>query len=142
MKRGVIPDQNIQGEVKGLSENDYGRPGHVFRWVMVGIVILVALWFAVSLASMFMHPMQDMYYPFYRPFFFPIGFLFGIFMIFIVFGALRWVFMPRGWRHSRKRWQYRDESYYILRERYAKGEITKEQFEQMMQDLQKQPPNS
>ena len=141
LEREVAPGRTFRRKWEGLSGNDFGRPGHVLHWVMVGIVILVALWFAVSLASMFMHPMQGMYYPFYHPFFFPFGFLFGIFMIFIVFGALRWVFMPWGWRHRRRRWQYRDESYYILRERYAKGEITKEQYEQMTRDLQKEPPH-
>ena len=124
-----------------MDEKDYARPGHIFRWIMVVVVILAALWFAISLTSMFMHPMQGMYYyPFYHQFFFPFSFLFGIFLIFIVFGALRWAFMPWGWRRGRRYWRYRDQSYYILRERYAKGEITKEQYEQTMQDLQKQPP--
>ena len=31
-----------------------------------------------------------------------------------------------------------DDAYYILQARYAKGEITKEQFEQMMRDLKQQ----
>jgi uncharacterized membrane protein len=78
----------------------------------------------------------DFYYPFYRPFFFPFGLLFGIFLIFIIFGALRWVFWPWGWGYRRSHWRYRDESYYIVRQRYARGEITKEQFQQMMRYLQ------
>src|SRR5574341_1450171 len=38
--------------------------------------------------------------------------------------------------YPRRYWRYGDDAYYILRERYARGEITKEQFEQMMRDLQ------
>jgi putative membrane protein len=76
---------------------------------------------------------------YYHPFFFPFGFLFGLLAILMIFGALRWLLAPWGYGHRRRYWRYRDQSYYILRERYAKGEITKEKYEQMMQDLQKQP---
>ena len=36
----------------------------------------------------------------------------------------------------RRYWRYGDQAYYILRERYARGEITKDQLDQMMRDLQ------
>jgi len=124
-----------------LSENDWGRPGHIFRWVMVGVVILIAVWLAASIFFLVTRPVQTSYYPLgiYHPFFFPFGFLFGIIAIMMIFGALRWLLSPWGYGHRRRYWRYRDESYYILRERYARGEITKEQYEQMMQNLQKQP---
>jgi putative membrane protein len=79
------------------------------------------------------------YRPFFTPFFFPFGLLFGIFLIFIFFGALRWLFWPWGWGYRRGYWGHYDDPYYLVRARYARGEITKEQFEQIMQDLQKQP---
>jgi putative membrane protein len=119
-----------------MSENDWPRPGHVLRWFIVTVVILAIIWVALSAFFFFMRPISPFYHPFYRPFLFPFGLLFGIFLIFIIFGALRWVFWPWGWGYRRRHWRYRDESYYILRQRYAKGEITKEQFEQMMHDLQ------
>ena len=124
-----------------MSENDRERPGRIFRWIMVGVVILIAVWFAASLISFVTSPTQSSYYPMqgFRPFF-PFGWLFGFFVIFIIIGALRWLFWPWGYMHRRRYWRYRDESYYILRERYARGEITKEQYDQMMQDLQKQLP--
>ncbi len=71
----------------------------------------------------------------FRPFF-PFGWLWGFFFIFIAFWFVRWIFWPWRWHYPRRYWRYGDEAYYILRERYARGEITKEQFEQMMRDLQ------
>jgi putative membrane protein len=111
----------------------------VFRWLIVGGIIIVVVWFALSFFFFVTRPIQGFYYPFYHPFFFPFGLLFGLFFIFIVFGALRWVFWGWGGGYRRRYWRYGDQSYYILRERYARGEITKEQYEQMMQDLQKDP---
>ena len=68
-------------------------------------------------------------------FFFPFGF-FSIF--FILFLVSRLVFWPwgRGWglRHGYG-YHYGDANE-ILRQRYARGEITKEQFDQMMRDLE------
>ena len=124
-----------------MSGNDWGHPSHVFRWVMVGVVILIAVWLLASIFFLFTRPMQATYYPmsYYHPFFFPFGFVFGLIAIFMIFGALRWLLVPWGHGNRRRYWRYRDESYQILRERYAKGEITKEQYDQMMQDLQKQP---
>ncbi len=122
-----------------MSDDDQRHPGRVFRWVMLGLVMLVVLLFAIPFIFYVTQPTQRFPYPFYRPFFFPFGLFFGIFVLFIIFGVFRWVFWPWGWGYRRRYWRYRDESYYILRERYAKGEITKEQYEQMMQDLQKHP---
>jgi putative membrane protein len=81
------------------------------------------------------------YYP--RPyFFFPFGFLIFFFVIFFVARGLFWGW-GWGWRwrggYSRGywgRWGYYGEATEILRQRYAKGEITKDQFDQMMRDLQ------
>ena len=70
-------------------------------------------------------------------FFFPFGFLFFVLIAALLF---RWVFWPRPWGGYRQGyWNYQGDAYEILRERYAKGEITKEQFDQMMQDLQRSP---
>ena len=64
----------------------------------------------------------------------------GIFSLFFLFWAVSWFFRPWGWGWGYRRrygwWRY-DGASQILRERYAKGEITKEQFEQMMRDLER-----
>jgi putative membrane protein len=84
-------------------------------------------------------PVSGTYYPY---FFFPFP-LFFIFGIFAFFWIVRWLVFPwrGGWGYRGRYWRYQDQSYYIIRERYAKGEITKEQFEQMMRDLQQQNTN-
>lgn len=74
-------------------------------------------------------------YPFYyRPFFWPFGWLFGFFFLFLLFRFLFWPW-GWGWGYRRRYWDY-DRSYYILRERYARGELSKEQYESMLRDLQ------
>ncbi|MBO0888583.1 SHOCT domain-containing protein [Candidatus Bathyarchaeota archaeon] len=59
--------------------------------------------------------------------------------MFAIFFVLRWVFFPRRWGYWRPYWggwSYGDRAYYILRERYARGEISKDQYDQMMHDLE------
>lgn len=67
-------------------------------------------------------------------FFFPFGFLFFFLFIFLI---LRLVFWRgyRGWGYWGHR-RYWGDAKEILRQRYARGEITKDQFEQMLRDLE------
>jgi putative membrane protein len=61
-----------------------------------------------------------------------------IFIILVVLLIARWAFLP--WRNGyppSSCVQYNDSVYSILKERYAEGEITKEQFEQVMLDLKR-----
>ena len=75
-----------------------------------------------------MYPM-----PFFGWFFWPIGI---IFILFLVFGLLRWLLFPWGRGYYGGRWQRYGAPEEILRRRYARGEITKDQFDQMMRDLE------
>ena len=89
-------------------------------FVLIGVAVLLGIYYRVPGTS------------------YPYEFGWGwIWLIFAFFWIVPWVF-GRGWRGYRyRRWyRYDDGSYQILRERYAKGEITKEQFDQMMRDLQ------
>jgi putative membrane protein len=118
-----------------MNDDHWDRASHALRWVAIVVMILALVLVALSAFFFVARQMSGVYRPFYYPFFFPFGLFFWIFIIFSVLWALRLVFSP--WGYRRRNWRYRDESYHILRERYAKGEITKEQFEQMMQDLER-----
>jgi len=58
---------------------------------------------------------------------------FAILVISIIVSIIRRV---RGHRHSKCCGWHGNDSVEIIRERYAKGEITKEQFESMKKDLE------
>ena len=106
-------------------------------WGLVGLIILIGISIAVSLIFA-PRSSGGGFYPFFFPFHF--GWLGGIFLVFLIFFAIRWLFWPGRWNY-RPYPQYRDDAHNILRERYAKGEITKEQFEQMMHDLDRADGN-
>ena len=59
--------------------------------------------------------------------------------IFMIFAVLRLAFWGGGWRlgYHGFGWMYSDPKQ-ILSLRYARGEITKEQFDQMVRDLEPQ----
>lgn len=83
---------------------------------------------SILAAFLFFRPPAAPYHPFFL-----FGWLGGIFVIFLVFWIARWFLWP--WR--RGGWyEYEHRSAEsILKERYARGEITKGQFEEMMRDL-------
>ncbi len=108
-------------------------------WVGVGVVVVVVGLFAF-LTGLYSNGTATPSPAYYAPFF-PIGFPWvgGIFSLFFLFWAVSWFFRPWGWGWGYRRrygwWRY-DGASQILRERYAKGEISKEQFDQMMRDLE------
>ena len=74
-----------------------------------------------------------------------IGILIGLFFLFIFIWIIVWLarsimWISRGYRYSsqnRSMWWDHDDALEILRERYARGEITKEQYDRMRDDLEK-----
>jgi putative membrane protein len=116
-----------------------GRRGMV-GWIIGALVILL-------LAGLFVVPFFFSGYPMgpygYYPhtyFFFPFGFLIFFFVIFFVVRGLFWGW---GWRGGYSRGYWHNRGYFgdateILKQRYARGEITKDQFDQMMRDLKAQ----
>jgi putative membrane protein len=65
-------------------------------------------------------------------YFFPFGF---IFFFIIVFFVSRLLFLPWGWGRRGGYWYGYGDPKDIIKRRYARGEITKDQFDQMMRDL-------
>jgi putative membrane protein len=122
---------------RGMSSS-HTRRGAV-GWMIGALVILALL--AVFAGSFFFYgPMTGQYGYYPRPFFFfPFGFVFFIIIFFVVRG-LFWGW-GWGWRGGYSRGYWHHGGHYgdateILKQRYAKGEITKDQFDQMMRDLQ------
>ena len=122
---------------RSLSSNRAKRG--MMGWIIGGLAMLLLL--GVFVVPFFYYGSAvgpNCYYP--RPyFFFPFGFLIFFFIFFVARG-LFWGW-GWGWRGGYWRGYWRHGGYYseaeeILRQRYAKGEITKDQFDQMMRDLQ------
>ena len=123
-----------------MNDQEWRRVRRFIAWGVFGLIVLVGVSIIASLLF-FGTRSSGTFYPFFPAFFFPFhfGWLGGIFLIFVVLLIARWVFLP--WRNRDSPPSYsqnRDNAaQYILKERYAKGEITKEQFEQMMLDLKR-----
>lgn len=121
-----------------MNENQWNHPRHYLGWAIFGVVAIAVVIFALS--AVFFWPMSNAanYPMFYRGGFFPFGIFFGLFWLFVAFMVLRWIFWrpwSRGYGGRHWRYGYGDE-YTILRQRYARGEITKDQYDQMMRDLE------
>lgn len=68
---------------------------------------------------------------------FPLGWFFLIPVFFLVFFGLRWFFWGWwGWHGGLYQGARYDPAVEALRERFAKGEITREQYEQTRRDLE------
>jgi uncharacterized membrane protein len=123
--------------VTRTSEYQWRHPGRFILWSFIAFLAIIGTIAAIGLV--FFRPAPVMYYPVAYGWF-PFGFLFPLFFIFAAFWILRWLFFPWRWGYSRRYWGsgwgYGDRAYYILRERYARGAITKDQYDQMMRDLQ------
>ncbi len=79
---------------------------------------------------------------------FPFGWIWIFLGFFLFFGLLRFAFWgPRWWGGYYRHYGYgpygrENDAYHILRERYARGEITKDQYDAMMRDLYQPPRQS
>jgi len=122
-----------------MSDQESNRIRRIVGWGIIGLigVIGVSIVLSLFLAS---RPLGGFYHPFFFPFHF--GWVGGILLIFLVFWIARWFFWPwRGGSGGGGSYPYthheqRANAETIVRESYAKGEITKEQYEQMLHDLQ------
>ena len=123
------------------TQSTYGEQhrhrGNPFAWAVLAvfIVTIVAFLAVLTIRGYPSSPAPAYYgYPgFGWWFLFP----FGIFFLFIVlFFVSRLIFWPMGWGWGRRYWYGYGDAREIIRQRYARGEITKEQFDQMNRDLE------
>ncbi len=109
--------------------------GFFVMLVLIGVAVVLAVLTRTT-------PVGNALFPF------GFGWVWGILGFFFFLWIFSWIFSPWGWGRSWWRWggPYRyyqpwghEDAVEILRARYARGEITKEQFDSMMQDLRRQP---
>lgn len=104
-------------------------------WLYGAIAIggTLAVLAAIIIAASLLRPTWfsgDSFHPWFPSFwFFPfVGFLIVIFFV-------KWSLWGWGWRSSD--WRHYSDATRILEERYAQGELTRDQFEQMRRDLER-----
>jgi putative membrane protein len=103
------------------------------QWAIIGIAALLVVAGILLVSDLGVGRMRGYGMAFYP--FLPFGFgLFWAFWILLLIAIPIVVLSTRG-RGERAGAPQQDEAIRILRERYAKGEITKEQFDQMTRDL-------
>jgi uncharacterized membrane protein len=104
------------------------RYGRYLLMLPVGLIVLVVAFYLVA----------------ERGGYFPGEFLLLLVVVLAVMFLVRMMFWRSRRNYARQRWQG-NEAVRILRQRYARGEITKEQFRQMLWDLrhsEDKPPDT
>lgn len=123
----------------------YGPRPRPFRWapIIIGVILIGV---AALLLLVFLYPASFGLGP--APYRFGLfgGFFFAFFILIVVFFIVRVAFWStRSSRYARGYRQYPPGGYVpnrpamVARMRYARGEITREQYEQIMQDLSRRP---
>ena len=97
---------------------------------MVGLLLMMPIGIILAIVLF--------YFEVSRGGFFPGELLVVLLLIFIVLFVARLIFW-RSRRERMRRYWGQDGSVRILRERYARGEITRDQFDQMLRDLDRRP---
>jgi putative membrane protein len=116
------------------------RRWHAGHWIRLGFLVVFAVFVAAMIYYMFTYGATAM--PAGSVYWFPFGWLWIFFGFFLFFGLLRFAFWGPRWGYYRHygygNYGRENEAYHILRERYARGEITKDQYDAMMRDLYQQ----
>jgi putative membrane protein len=109
------------------------------RWLWLPVIVAASL-IVVAFASWTYYGAQGPAYANGPWLWFPFGWFLFIPAFFLIFFSLRWFFWGGwgwGWRGGWYGGGYYDPALQMLRERFAKGEITKEQYDQMLRDLER-----
>jgi putative membrane protein len=116
---------------------------HPHRWVYIGLAVMLAL-IGVAILLVILTPATFGYHPSAGGFG-PWGAFGGFFLIFLFVLIILWIVRIGMWSSRSQRYGQRGAggrhyaAFAIARERYARGEITREQYDQIMQDLQRPP---
>lgn len=105
----------------------FGRSGRGAPWThVVGTLLMLPIGVIIALVLI--------YFVAYSGGYFPGELLIILVAVFLGVFVARLLFWRSRRRYWRERWRA-NQPIRILRERYARGEITKEQFDQMLRDL-------
>jgi putative membrane protein len=104
---------------------------------VVAIAVIALVFVLGAVLAHYYYPAGVPYYgyPWFGWWFFPFGFFIFFIFIFFIFRVVFWGW-GGGWGGRRRYWNGYGDPHEILRRRYARGEITKEQFDQMNKDLE------
>jgi len=112
------------------ADHDWNRHRRVIGWGIAGLLLLIGIAIVIGvLVRAIVGPGAGFG-------FFPFGFFIFVFYLFFLFRGLFWGWGGWGWRGYSMYGGYHDGAAEILRRRYASGEITKDQFDQMMRDIE------
>jgi len=101
------------------------------KWVLVPVLLLAGLAVVAVATSFYWHAAAPQAYGWWP--WAPLGWFFFIPVFFVAFFVLRFFWWGPWGGHG---WYYHEDSAMsVLRGRFARGEVTKEQFEQMRKDL-------
>jgi putative membrane protein len=132
------------GQYGGPYAGGYAEPPrpHPRRWLFIGLAVMLAA-IGVAVFLVILTPATFGYHP--ASGIGPFGLFGGFLLIFLFVWIILWIVRIGMWS-SRSRGYNRPGgrgrrygAFAIARERYARGEITREQYDQMMQDLQRPP---
>jgi uncharacterized membrane protein len=115
-------------------ENEPHRSRRGLRVLWLGLAIMFVL-IGIAIVILVLATLQHI----------PTGYsgvrlLIGLLWLLVILWVISLIFRAfsysrRYYRYQRRNWQNYDSAFRIVRERYASGEISKEQYEQIMQDL-------
>jgi uncharacterized membrane protein len=121
------------------------RRWHPGDWIRLGFLLVFAVFVAAMIYARFTAAPSVHGAP-HLGWWFPFGGIWLLFGLFLFFGLARRAFWGPWWWGGFRRGGYGygchgpvDEAYRIVRERYARGEITKDQHDAMMRDLREPP---
>jgi len=115
-----------------MSARNWASPTRFIGWAFAALIALIGVSIVASLIILaFRGPGTSGSFPFFS---FGFGWFF-VFLLFLFFWGFGW-WGGWGW-YGRRSWYHAgDGAKSILRERYARGEIGKDQFDQMIRDLE------
>jgi len=126
------------------ADRDFYRHRRFIGWGIAALLLLIGIAIVVGVVvRAIVGPATGVgFFPF---FFFPFGFFIFIFFLFFAFRVFfrPWGWGGWGWGGYPMYGRHHDGAAEILRRRYASGEITKDQFDQMTRDIEqsRSPPS-